>query len=167
MIVKTVNTNSVLGVMNLFNNEEYYKYAVEVLWKLREIILKEIKIDYGCGRGIRYDTKHSNFWIAEITNEIIGRTMINDYVRSSLLGGIWYVKEPRSNKSNFLTYNEAKFIADIINDENLMSELYRLRNSVSQYADNTDSPTYNIYKVVNDLIMALTGQKMLVSNISI
>lgn len=33
--MKTVNANSIHGVMNLFNNEEYYKYAIEVLWVLR------------------------------------------------------------------------------------------------------------------------------------
>jgi hypothetical protein len=29
--MKTVNANSVLGVMNLFNNEEYYMKAIHAL----------------------------------------------------------------------------------------------------------------------------------------
>lgn len=147
--------------MNLFNNEEYYKHAVEVFWTLRTIVLEEIKIDYGIGRSMSYDTQHPNYWIAEITNEIIGRTMIDGYTYSTIYSNSWIVGKPRSSESGFLTYNEAEFIAGIAEDDNLMNELYRLRLSVSQYTEGENTPIYNIYKVVNDLIEALTGRKIL------
>lgn len=160
--MKTVNANSVLGVMNLFNNEEYYKYAIDVLWVLRSIVLEEIKIEHGHGKGMSYDTKHPKFWIAEITNEIIGRALIIDYTYcTSQSLPFWYGERPRSGKPGFLTYDEASRIACIVNDEKLMDELYRLRDSVSSHANDKSKPAYDIYKVANDLIEALTGCKML------
>lgn len=160
--MKTVNANCVHGVMNLFNNEEYYKYAIEVLWVLRSIVLEEIKIDYGQGKGMRYDTNHPKFWIAEITNAIIGRALIRDYTYcTSHSLPFWYGERPRSGKPGFLTYDEASRIARIVNDEKLMDELYRLRDSVSSHANDKSKPVYDIYKVANDLIEALTGCKML------
>ena len=41
--MKTVNANSVLGVMNLFNSEEYYMQTISALWTLRAIISKDIE----------------------------------------------------------------------------------------------------------------------------
>ncbi len=160
--MKTVNANSVLGVMNLFNNEEYYKYAIEVLWVLRSVVLEDIKIDYGQGKGMSYDTKHPNFWIAEIANEIIGRALINDYTYcTSYSLPFWYGECPRSGKPGFLTYDEASRIARIVDNDRLMGELYRLRDSVSCYANEVGNSSHNIYKVTNDLIEALNGCKLL------
>ncbi|CUQ23951.1 hypothetical protein [Bacteroides thetaiotaomicron] len=158
--MKTVNANSVLGVMNLFNSEEYYKYAVEVLWTLRAVAMKAV--ERNSQRGISWNTKHPKFWIADITNELIGRVLIFDYSYITTHGvPYWYGKNPRTNKSSFLTYDEASRIARIVNDEKLISELYRLRDSVSCYANDATNPSYNIYKVTNDIIEALTGQRLL------
>lgn len=128
--MKSVNSNSILGVMRLFSNEEYYKYAFEVLWILRSTAMKSIECN---GRGgIYWDTKHPNFWIAEVTNEIIGRALISDCtyvtVRDILY---WYGERRRGDKDIFLTYDEARRIACIVNNDKLMGELYRLRDSVS------------------------------------
>lgn len=155
--MKTVNNSSILGVMNLFNNEEYYKYAIEVMWTLRSIAM--IMIERNDGNGFYWDSKHPDYWMAEITNEFIGRALIDGYNYSTLSGNSWYISEPRSDKSNFLTYNEAKFIAGIAEDDRLMKELYRLRDSVGSYSG--DGKVSPIYKVANDLIEALNGRKLL------
>lgn len=163
-IKKATDINSILGVMNLFNNEEYYKYAIEVLWTLREVALNEAKIDYGPGHCMSYDKKHPNFWIAEVTNGIIGRSLIKGYNYVTIGVGHWYIGEPRDSNLGFLTYDEASFISGIVNDEKLMGELYRLRALVSCYADDKSHPAYNIYRVSSDLIEALTGHKMLLGD---
>lgn len=157
--MKTVNNNSVLGIMNLFNNEAYYKYAFEVMWTLRSIGMKIIERNNG--GGFYWDSKHPDYWIAEITNEFIGRALIDGYTYSTLMGSIWYVSEPRGNRSSFLTYDEAKFIAGIAENDKLMKELYRLRDSVNSYSDDESNPARNIYKVVNDLIESLNGRNLL------
>lgn len=158
--MKTVNSNSILGVMRLFNNEEYYKYAFEVLWILRSTAMKVV--ERNSERGVSWDTKHPNFWIANITNELIGRVLISDCSYVTCRGiPYWYGQNPRTGKDGFLTYDEASRIARIIDNEKLMTELYRLRDSVKEYANDTTNPSYNIYKVTNDLIEALTGQRLL------
>lgn len=157
--MKTANNNSVLGVMSLFNNEAYYKYAIEVMWTLRSIGMKII--ERHDGGSFYWDSKHPDYWIAEITNEFIGRALIDGYTYSTILGSIWYVSDPRGSESSFLTYGEAKFIAGIAEDDRLMAKLYRLRDSVSSYSDDESNPAHNIYKVVNDLIEALSGRKLL------
>lgn len=162
-IKKATNINSILGIMELFNNEEYYKYAIEVLWALREVALEETKIDYGPGRGMSYDKKHPNFWIAEVTNDIIERSLIKGYNYLTTSVGHWYIGEPRDSNSDFLTYEEASFIADIANDEKLMGELHRLRDMTSCYADDKSNPAYNIYKVADDLIEALDCPRILLT----
>lgn len=161
VIKKETDIDSVLGVMNLFNNEEYYKYAIEVLWTLRMIALEETKIDYGPRRCMKYNTNHPNYWIAEIANDIIGRSLIKGYNYLTTSAGHWYIGEPRNNESGFLTYDEASFIAGIADDEKLMNKLYRLRDLASCYADDKNHPAYNIYRVSSDLIRALTGQMLL------
>lgn len=158
--MKTVNNNSVFGVMRLFNNEEYYKYAIEVLWILRSTAMKSIERNEK--GGIYWDTKHPNFWIAEITNEIIGRALIRDCTYVTVRDiPYWYGERPRAGKDGFLTYDEAGRIARIVNNEKLMGELYRLRDSVSRYVNDTSNPSHSIYKVTNDLIEALNGRKLL------
>lgn len=158
--MKKVNANSVLGVMNLFNSEEYYKYAVEVLWIFRSVAMKAVE----CNTigSIYWDTKHPDFWMAEVTNELIGSILVNDYSYITTHGvPYWYDGNPRSGNSHFLTYDEASRIARIANNDKLMNELYRLRDSATRYANDTNSPSYNIYKVTNDLIDALTGHNLL------
>lgn len=158
--MRTVNSNGALGVMNLFNNEAYYKYAFEVLWILRSTALKSV--ERNSERGISWDANHPNFWIVDVTNELIGYVMIYDYSYVTCRGiPYWYDKRPRTGKVGFLTYDEASRIARIVNDEKLMSELYRLRGTVNQYANDVDNPSYNICKVTNDLIEALNGRKLL------
>lgn len=155
----TVNINSTGRVMNLFSSESYYKYAIEVLWTLRSIAMKTI--ERNDGNGFYWDSKHPNFWIANITNEIIGRSLIDGYTYSTILGNSWYVSKKRNDNSGFLTYEEAEFIARIANDDKLMDELYRLMDSVSRYANDTNNPSYNIYQVTKDLLEALTDRKLL------
>lgn len=153
---KSVDRDIVLGVMNLFNNEEYYKYAVSVLWTLRTIVLNRTERE-GSG-GIYWDKNHPDFWIAEITNEIIGRVLINGY-NHAFIKGNWGASDSRSARFESLTYDKAEFIAGIVNREYLMDKLHRLRDHVSCYASDVNNPSYNIYKVANDLLGALTGNK--------
>lgn len=163
-IKRATDVNSVLGIMNLFN-EEYYKYAFEVLWIFRSIAMKVVEVD--SDKGFYWDAKHPDFWIAEITNELIGRAIIYDYTYTTSHGiPFWYGERCRSENHSFLTYDEASFIAGIANDEKLMDELYRLRELTSCYASDQSNPAYNIYKVSDDLIKALTGHKMLLENTS-
>lgn len=154
--MKTVNTNSVLGVMNLFNNEGYYKYAVEVMWTLRSMALKII--ERKSNNGFYWDTKHPDFWISEITNDFIGRSMIDGYCYTTIGRPHWYISESREGKPTFLTYDEAEFIAGIASDSKLMNELHRLRDYAISYVNNANNPAYNIYKVTNDLLKALEGR---------
>lgn len=158
--MKTVNANSVLGVMNLFNNEEYYKYAIEVLWTLRKVAMKVVERNER--RGVSWDTSHPDFWIAEITNAIIGRALVPDYSYVTIHdSSYWCDKNKRNDESSFLTYDEASRIARIVDNDRLMGELYRLRDSVRCYANEVSNSSYNIYKVTNDLIEALNGHKLL------
>lgn len=156
--MKTIDTSSTLGVMLLFNNEQYYKYVVEVLWTLRMIALR--KIEHSDCKGLYWDTRHPDFWIAEVTNEIIGRVMIRGYHYETNGEPHWCITEPRGGASDFLTYDEANFIAGVVGNETLMDELYRLRESVSFCADDVNNPAFHIYKVTNDLIGALVGNRL-------
>ena len=157
--MKTVNSNSILGVMRLFNNERYYKNAIKVFWILRDVAYTNVEQKNDGGYGP--DFNHSEYWIAELTNEIIGRCLINGYSYIACCGEpYWYVSKPRKD-GHFLTYKEAEIIADMVNDKNLMDELYNLRDSVGDYANDINNPLYNIYKVTNDLIEALNGHKLL------
>lgn len=162
-IKKATDINSILGIMRLFNNEEYYKYAFEVFWVLRSTAMKVIEVN--SDKGFYWDDKHPDFWVAEITNEFIGRAIIDGCTYTTSHGlPFWYGERRNVGKDSFLTYDEASFIAGMVNDENSMDELYRLRALVSCYADDKSHPAYNIYRVSSDLIEALTGHKMLLGD---
>lgn len=156
--MRTKNYDSILNIMSLFDNEEYYKYAIKVMWILRGII--ENKIEREGKEGYYYDSKHPDYWIYAITNEIIGRSLVNGY-HFVVAGKVpyWYVSNPRIDAGEFLTYEEAKCIASIANDPDMMLNLLRLRWLARDNANNTGHPAYHIYKVTNDLLRAIDVNK--------
>lgn len=156
--MKATNYDSILNVMSLFDNEDYYKYAIKVMWVLRGIICNKIECK---GReGYYYDHKHPDYWIYAITNEIIGRSYVEGY-RFIACGKdpYWDVSNPRIDNGEFLTYEEAKFIAEIGDDPNMILNLLRLKGLTSEYANNTNHPVYHIYKVASDLLGAINQNK--------
>ena len=156
--MRTKNYDSILNVMSLFDNEEYYKYAIKVMWILRSII--ENKIERKGKDDYYYDHKHPDYWIYAITNEIIGRSLVNGYHFVALgKDPYWYVNDPRIDAGEFLTYEEAKCIAGIADDPDMMLNLLRLNGLSAEYAKKTSHPAYHIYKVTNDLLRAINIDK--------
>lgn len=76
--MKTVNSNYVLGVMRLFNSEEYYMNATFALWVLRAVAGKSVEcID--CKGRLYYDKQNPHYWIWKLTNDLIGRSWVSGY----------------------------------------------------------------------------------------
>ena len=88
------------------------KYAVEVLWTLRSVAMKAV--ERNSQRGILLGYKASEILIADITNELIGRVLIFDYSYITTHGvPYWYGKNPRTNKSSFLTYDGNRAVSHV------------------------------------------------------
>lgn len=125
--MKTVNANSVLGVMNLFNNEEYYMKAIHALWVLRALVVKDVEYTdtNGC---LRYDEKSPKYWLYRLTNELIGRSYVDGYIFLLMQGRPnWNNWNRRTGDNGFLTYNEARTIANIAKKEEMIGALIKLR----------------------------------------
>ena len=159
--MKTVNANSVLGVMNLFNNEEYYMKAIHALWVLRALVVKDVEYTdtNGC---LRYDEKSPKYWLYRLTNELIGRRYVDGYIFLLMQGRPnWNNWNRRTGDNGFLTYNEARTIANIAKKEEMIGALIKLREFTAFAANDKNNPSYVIYDLANGLINAFGANKLL------
>ena len=161
--MKAVNSNSVLGVMHLFNNEEYYKYVIEVFSILRALVLKA-GIEYIDEKGcLCYRREHPNFWIAQTANEMISYLFIDCYHYVEIGTPHWWISKHREDDIDFLNMKEAKRISSILNNEELVTNLYRLK-AISEYSvNNKNTQAYHVYKVTTDLLETLVGHELLIA----
>lgn len=161
MIVKKINSNSVVGVMNLFNSEEYYMRATHALWLLRALALKNV--EYTDENGyLCHNKKSPIYWLYSLTNELIGRSWISGY--TFLLMGqtpCWNNWNRRIGSSGFLTYDEAKTIADIANKEEMVKALIKLRELTVHASNDKNNPSYVIYELANGLVNAFGLNRLL------
>ena len=159
--MKKVNESSVLGVMRLFDSEEYYMKVTFALWGLRAVVVKDIEYIDGLGR-INHDRNNPNYWIYSITNELIGRSWVSGY-NFLLMGRTpnWNIYNHRTGNNGFFSYEEAKRIATVSNDDNKVRGLLKLRE-VSAFASNdVDNPMHIIYELAEGLLNAFGYNKLL------
>ena len=134
--MKTEFSDSTLGIMRLFNNEEYYKYSVEVFSSLNASALK-CGIEYIDEKGrLGYRTDHPYFWIAQTANTMVGYLYIEHYHYVKVGTPHWWISKHRENGINFLSMKEVKQISSILNNDELLKNLYKLM-ALSEHLVNT------------------------------
>ncbi len=152
--MKTVNNNYVLGVMRLFNSEEYYMNATFALWVLRAVAGKSVEcID--CKGRLYYDKQNPHYWIWKLTNDLIGRSWVSGYT-FLLMGGTpnWSISNRRTGSNVFLSYEEARHIAEISNNKEQIQNLFKLRELSAYSLSSTNNPIRVIYELTNGLLEA-------------
>lgn len=159
--MRTVNDSSVLGVMRLFDSEEYYMKVTFALWALRAIVIKEIEYidNTGC---LNHNRNNPNYWIYSLTNELISLSWVSGY-NFLLMGRTpnWSIFNHRTGNNGFYSYEEAKCIAQIFNDEKQVQGLFKLREMSAFASNNTTNPMYVIYELANGLLNAFGHSKLL------
>ena len=159
--MRIANDNCVLGVMRLFNSEEYYMKVTFALWALRAVAGKSAEcID--CKGRLYYDKQNPHYWIWKLTNDLIGRSWVSGYT-FLLMGGTpnWSISNRRTGGNGFLSYEEAKCIAEISNNKEQIQNLFKLREMSAYSSDNADNPMYVIYELANGLLNAFGCNKLL------
>ena len=159
--MKTVNANSVLGVMNLFNSEEYYMQTISALWTLRAIISKDIERTDNKGR-LYYDKCSPHYQIWKTLNDIIGRSWVLGYSFYFIeTTPHWDVYERRVGEHNFLSHEEADRISAILNDKETIEGLYSLKTLTGFSANELNNPVHIIYEFASGLLNIANNSKTL------
>ena len=162
--MKTEFSDSTLGIMRLFNNEEYYKYSVEVFSSLNASALK-CGIEYNDEKGrMGYRTDHPYFWIAQTANTMVGYLYIEHYHYVKVGTPHWWISKHRENGINFLSMKEVKQISSILNNDELLKNLYKLMALSEHLVNNKNTQAYHVYKVTSDLLETLVGHELLIAN---
>lgn len=156
--MKTTNTNSVLGVMNMLNTEESYIQFNRTLWILRAIMMNGLDKAYPDG-SFGVNDKSEDYWIYELTNNLIGASWIKGYDFFMKEYEIdCYATQPRKGNS-FITYEEAQYIVNEVMSGDMLSYLSKLRNLAKYAKDRFDDKAYYVYSLADDLLCAVAGEK--------
>lgn len=159
--MKTVNANSVLGVMNLFNNEEYYMKTISALWTLRAIISKDIERTDSRGR-LYYDKNSPHYQIWKTLNDIIGRSWIIGYSFYFIeTTPHWDVYERRDGKNDFLSHEEAERVSAILSNRETIEGLYSLKALTGFSSNDLNNPVHIIYQLASGLLDIVNNCKSL------
>lgn len=159
--MKTVNANSVLGVMNLFNSEEYYMQTISALWTLRAIISKDIERTDSRG-WLYYDKSSPHYQIWKTLNDIIGRSWVLGYSFYFIeTTPHWDVYERRTSKNSFLSHEEAERVSRILGDKETVEGLYSLKKLTGFSANDLNNPVHIIYQFTSGLLNIVNDSKSL------
>ena len=160
--MKTVNTNSVLGVMNMLNTEESYIQFNRTLWVLRAIMMDGLECKYPDG-SYGVNGKSEDYWIYELTNNLIGVSWVNGYDFYIREYDVKYcVTNPRTGNS-FITYDEAQYIVNELTSDNMLSYLSQLRDLAKFAKDRFNDKAYYVYALADDLLCAVAGEENLLN----
>lgn len=159
--MKKIDELLTIGIMRLFNSEQYYMKITFAIWVLRAIVLKEV--EYVDNNGyLCHDEKSPHYWIYQLTNELIGSSWISGY--DFLLMGrtpYWNISNRRTGDSGFLSYEEAKSIAYIFRNKDRIAGLYSLKALTESSANDTNNPASIIYELTSSLLNIVDTSRML------
>lgn len=158
MSMETVNTNSVLGVMEMLNTEESYIQFNRTLWILRAIMMKGLERKHS-DDSYDVDNQNDDYWIYELTNNLIAVSWIKGYDFFIKEHKIDYcVSQPREGHS-FMTYDEAQCIVTELQSGNMLTYLRRLRDLAKFAKERFNDKAYYVYALADDLLCAVIGEK--------
>ena len=130
-----ITDKKVIGVMELFSDEQKYKDIVEPLMAIRSLAGKVTTEQ--TEEGERPDLTHPLFWLRKGVNDIIGYLCLDDIHPSeswSLTGAnrvsfSWYGTR-NDGRPSFLTPSEASRIARMADDKETVSGILRMKNEL-------------------------------------
>lgn len=160
--MKRVNTNSVLGVMEMLNTEESYIQFNRTLWILRAIIMNGIEFKHSDG-SYNVDNQNDDYWIYELTNNLIAVSWIKGYDFFIEECNVKYCSNQPRTGNNFLTYEEAQYIVNEVMSGDMLAYLNRLRDVAAFAKDRTNDKAYYVYALADGLIHAINGEARLLN----
>lgn len=155
--MKTVNANSVFGVMGMLSTEKSYIQFNRTLWILRAIMMNALERKYPDG-SYGVDDENEDYWIYELTNNLIAASWIKGYDFFMKEYEIeCYATQPRKGNS-FITYKEAQYIVAELMSGDMLPYLGRLRDLTSFAEDRINDKVFYVYTLADTLLYAITGE---------